>query len=77
MQLSVCLTGGRYHEYHKLKYRGRLNFLVDLLQFPARQLFWKVKGNSELPPGALGIGDVLSHIGRIFLEISSPSRTIC
>lgn len=37
--------------------------LAGLLRYPARNIFWKVKGNSEFPEGVLGIGDVLSHIG--------------
>jgi probable 2-oxoglutarate dehydrogenase E1 component DHKTD1 len=51
-----------------MPHRGRLNFLVGLLKYPASNLFWKVKGNSELPEGVQGIGDVLSHIGK-FLSI--------
>ncbi|KAI8053368.1 dehydrogenase E1 and transketolase domain-containing protein 1 [Syncephalis plumigaleata] len=46
-----------------MAHRGRLNLLVDLLKYSPRALFHKVKGNSELPAGIPGIGDVLSHIG--------------
>ncbi len=47
-----------------MPHRGRLNFLVGLLQYPARDFFWKVQGNSEFPEGVIGSGDVLSHIGK-------------
>eukprot|EP01112_Ceratiomyxa_fruticulosa_P018161 TRINITY_DN5768_c0_g2_i1.p1 TRINITY_DN5768_c0_g2~~TRINITY_DN5768_c0_g2_i1.p1 ORF type:complete len:752 (-),score=169.46 TRINITY_DN5768_c0_g2_i1:65-2320(-) len=47
-----------------MPHRGRLNLLVGMLEYPAAHLIWKVKGNSELPQGTLGIGDVLSHIGQ-------------
>ncbi|RKP28148.1 thiamine diphosphate-binding protein [Syncephalis pseudoplumigaleata] len=46
-----------------MAHRGRLNLLADLLEYPPRALFHKVKGNSEFPEGTPGIGDVLSHIG--------------
>lgn len=45
-----------------MPHRGRLNLLTSLLKFPAAQMFSKMKGKSELPPGAQGIGDVLSHL---------------
>ncbi|XP_073248521.1 2-oxoadipate dehydrogenase complex component E1-like [Porites lutea] len=45
-----------------MPHRGRLNLLTGLLKYPASQMFHKVRGNSELPPGAQGIGDVLSHL---------------
>jgi hypothetical protein len=32
-------------------------------RYPARYMFSKVNYNSELAPGVLGIGDVLSHLG--------------
>lgn len=46
-----------------MPHRGRLNLLTGLLKYPPRDLFWKVQGNSEIAPGVLAIGDVLSHIG--------------
>ena len=45
-----------------MPHRGRLNLLTDLMQYPAAQLFYKIKGNSEIPQGVPGTGDVLSHI---------------
>lgn len=45
-----------------MPHRGRLNLLTGLLKYPAAQMFSKMKGNSELPPGTQGIGDVLSHL---------------
>ncbi|OZJ02164.1 hypothetical protein BZG36_04628 [Bifiguratus adelaidae] len=36
-----------------MPHRGRLNFLTDLLQYPPKALFHKVKGNAEFPEGIL------------------------
>ncbi|KAJ2964596.1 hypothetical protein NQZ79_g439 [Umbelopsis isabellina] len=47
-----------------MPHRGRLNLLTDLLQYPPQALFHKLKGNSELPLGTAGSGDVLSHIAN-------------
>jgi probable 2-oxoglutarate dehydrogenase E1 component DHKTD1 len=46
-----------------MPHRGRLNLLSGLLQYPKDNLFWKILGNSEIPPGLEGIGDVFSHLG--------------
>lgn len=51
-----------------MPHRGRLNLLTSLLKFPAAQMFSKMKGRSELPPGAQGIGDVLSHLRPTWLN---------
>ncbi|XP_052058807.1 2-oxoadipate dehydrogenase complex component E1-like isoform X2 [Mytilus californianus] len=45
-----------------MPHRGRLNFLTCTLKFPPVIMFQKMKGKSELPPGAKGTGDVLSHL---------------
>ena len=45
-----------------MPHRGRLNLLCDLLQYPYASLFHKMKGNSELPEGTFGSGDVISHL---------------
>ncbi|CAG2189122.1 DHKTD1 [Mytilus edulis] len=45
-----------------MPHRGRLNFLTCMLKFPPVIMFQKMKGKSELPPGAKGTGDVLSHL---------------
>ncbi|GFS26604.1 2-oxoglutarate dehydrogenase E1 component [Elysia marginata] len=45
-----------------MPHRGRLNFMTCLLNFPPVIMFRKMKGMTELPPGAQGIGDVLSHL---------------
>eukprot|EP01114_Cavostelium_apophysatum_P008298 TRINITY_DN2068_c0_g1_i2.p1 TRINITY_DN2068_c0_g1~~TRINITY_DN2068_c0_g1_i2.p1 ORF type:complete len:950 (+),score=302.99 TRINITY_DN2068_c0_g1_i2:181-3030(+) len=56
-----------------MPHRGRLNLLVSLLKYPARDFFWKVKGNTEFPEGIQGTGDVISHIGQsVDLEYGSP-----
>ena len=45
-----------------MPHRGRLNFMTCLLNFPPVVMFRKMKGLTELPEGAKGIGDVLSHL---------------
>ncbi|KAL0089060.1 hypothetical protein F4703DRAFT_1839178 [Phycomyces blakesleeanus] len=45
-----------------MPHRGRLNLLCDLLEYPQAALFSKMKGNSELPKGTFGSGDVISHL---------------
>eukprot|EP00744_Colponema_vietnamica_P000754 GILI01001312.1.p1 GENE.GILI01001312.1~~GILI01001312.1.p1 ORF type:complete len:813 (+),score=284.09 GILI01001312.1:272-2440(+) len=45
-----------------MPHRGRLNLLVGLLEYPARQLFYKIKGNSDIPATLPGLDDVVSHI---------------
>ncbi|KAL3874391.1 hypothetical protein ACJMK2_037417 [Sinanodonta woodiana] len=44
-----------------MPHRGRLNFLTCMLDYPAVRLFGKMRGKSEIPAGAKGMGDVLSH----------------
>ncbi|EGG18743.1 oxoglutarate dehydrogenase [Cavenderia fasciculata] len=58
-----------------MPHRGRLNLLVKTLNYPAVDLFWKVKGNSELAPGIEGIGDVISHIG-VSSTLSYPKGSV-
>ena len=53
-----------------MAHRGRLNLLVDMLQYDPKALFSKIKGNSEFPEDLPGIGDVLSHIGGCFDGLS-------
>lgn len=48
-----------------MPHRGRLNLLTGLLEFPARALFHKVRGGSEIPAELLeagAFGDVISHL---------------
>ncbi|KAL6070972.1 DHTK1 dehydrogenase [Balamuthia mandrillaris] len=50
-----------------MPHRGRLNFLVGPLKYPAGHIFRKIKGLSEAPEQTSnykGTGDVLSHIGQ-------------
>ena len=47
-----------------MPHRGRLNILVGLLDYPARSLFSKVKGKSDIPPGYQADDDVVSHIAQ-------------
>lgn len=46
-----------------MPHRGRLNLLTDLLSYPPRAFFHKVKGNSEFPEWLGVSGDVISHLG--------------
>eukprot|EP00742_Colponemidia_sp_Colp-10_P003126 GILJ01003330.1.p1 GENE.GILJ01003330.1~~GILJ01003330.1.p1 ORF type:complete len:942 (+),score=147.78 GILJ01003330.1:40-2865(+) len=45
-----------------MPHRGRLNLLVGLLDYPARNLFRKIKGFSDIPSDVPGLCDVVSHI---------------
>jgi probable 2-oxoglutarate dehydrogenase E1 component DHKTD1 len=46
-----------------MPHRGRLNLLVNSLNYPPKGLFHKIKGNSEFPPNIdYGTGDVISHL---------------
>ena len=46
-----------------MPHRGRFNVLVELLDYPAAQLFSKISGKSDLPPEIYtAIDDVASHI---------------
>eukprot|EP01083_Nonionella_stella_P136029 413767_1 len=47
-----------------MPHRGRLNFLVTLLDLPARYIFMKVRGRSHLPEDMKGTDDVISHVAR-------------
>ncbi|KAJ3380793.1 putative 2-oxoglutarate dehydrogenase E1 component DHKTD1, mitochondrial [Lobulomyces angularis] len=47
-----------------MPHRGRMNLLTGSMNFSPTQLFHKVKGNSELPVGTPGIGDVISHLAK-------------
>eukprot|EP00123_Amoebidium_parasiticum_P013663 comp22085_c2_seq1/m.32201 comp22085_c2_seq1/g.32201 ORF comp22085_c2_seq1/g.32201 comp22085_c2_seq1/m.32201 type:complete len:932 (-) comp22085_c2_seq1:38-2833(-) len=45
-----------------MAHRGRLNVVTDILKYDPAALFSKISGKSELPPGAVGSGDVISHV---------------
>lgn len=51
-----------------MPHRGRLNLLTELLNYPPRALFHKIKGNNEFPEEEMEEnelpGDVLSHISQ-------------
>uniref|UniRef100_A0A0K0FKJ6 Transket_pyr domain-containing protein n=1 Tax=Strongyloides venezuelensis TaxID=75913 RepID=A0A0K0FKJ6_STRVS len=47
-------------------HRGRLNLLVELMEFPVVQMFRKIKGKPEFPEDVSGSGDVLSHLTSSF-----------
>ena len=50
-----------------MPHRGRLNLLVDLLDFPRQALFHKLAGNAEFPVSDVFTGDVVSHLCKPFL----------
>lgn len=59
-----AVAQGISHIVIGMPHRGRLNLLEVLLEYKARHLFWKVKGNPEFDVDKFdGIGDVLSHLG--------------
>lgn len=46
-----------------MPHRGRLNTLVRLLGYPARDLFYKISGKNDIPEELYtSIDDVVSHI---------------
>lgn len=46
-----------------MPHRGRFNVLIDLLDYPAAELFRKISGKSDLPSEYYtGIDDVTSHV---------------
>lgn len=58
-----------------MPHRGRLNLLTGLLAFPARALFSKVRGMSEIPVALQEVGaygDVVSHFGKQSSLLSHP-----
>lgn len=56
-----------------MPHRGRLNFLVSLLDYPARALFAKVKGQSLVPEGMDSWDDVISHVAQSVTKKYDPS----
>jgi hypothetical protein len=52
-----------------MPHRGRLNLLMELLEFSPTALFHKIKGGSEFPEELGGEGDVISHLGRLCRSI--------
>ncbi|KAJ2362481.1 hypothetical protein H4S01_004758, partial [Coemansia sp. RSA 2610] len=64
---SLCSHSGITEAVLGMPHRGRLNILVDLLKYPPRALFHKLRGNAEFPDNLPASGDVISHIS------SSPS----
>jgi 2-oxoglutarate dehydrogenase complex dehydrogenase (E1) component-like enzyme len=46
-----------------MPHRGRLNTLVRLLNYPARDMFYKIAGKNDIPEELYtAIDDVVSHI---------------
>lgn len=68
---NISAQAGVEHLILGMPHRGRLNLLTDLLQYPARALFHKIKGNSEVPEDLGASGDVISHLGLFSFPSSS------
>ncbi|KZV93424.1 2-oxoglutarate dehydrogenase, E1 component [Exidia glandulosa HHB12029] len=58
----VASVAGVEHVVLGMPHRGRLNLLINLLEFPASALFSKIRGNSEVPEELGATGDVISHL---------------
>ncbi|KAH8085477.1 dehydrogenase E1 and transketolase domain-containing protein 1 [Cristinia sonorae] len=63
----VASQAGVEHIILGMAHRGRLNLLTGLLEYPARALFHKIRGNSEVPEELCASGDIINHV------YSSPS----
>jgi probable 2-oxoglutarate dehydrogenase E1 component DHKTD1 len=61
-QILTLWLAGVEHVLIGMPHRGRLNLLTDLLKYPPRALFHKIKGNSEFPDWLGATGDVISHL---------------
>ncbi|XP_065832966.1 2-oxoadipate dehydrogenase complex component E1-like [Oscarella lobularis] len=60
--VNYAAKDGVEHVIVGMPHRGRLNLLVDLFELPPEVLFYKMQGNSLVPPDIHAFGDVLSHI---------------
>uniref|UniRef100_A0A1I7XLZ5 RRM domain-containing protein n=1 Tax=Heterorhabditis bacteriophora TaxID=37862 RepID=A0A1I7XLZ5_HETBA len=58
-----------------IAHRGRLNLLVEMMQYPVVQMFRKMRGKQEFPIDVDGSGDVLSHLTSSF-DHYSPDGTV-
>jgi 2-oxoglutarate dehydrogenase complex dehydrogenase (E1) component-like enzyme len=63
-------SAGVQHIVLAMPHRGRLNFLMGLLQMSPASLFHKIKGGREFPEELGVAGDVISHLGKIISTIS-------
>ncbi|CAJ0581966.1 unnamed protein product, partial [Mesorhabditis spiculigera] len=57
-----------------IAHRGRLNLLAEMMEFPLTQMFRKMRGKTEFPPGVQGSGDVLSHLTSSFDHASAEGK---
>ena len=60
--LAAVLADGASHAIVSSAHRGRLATQVSLLRYPARKLFWKLRGQDDIPSGHHGLDDVSSHV---------------
>jgi 2-oxoglutarate dehydrogenase complex dehydrogenase (E1) component-like enzyme len=60
--LASALAGGASHAVVSSAHRGRLATQVCLLRYPARKLFWKLRGLDDIPGAHPGVDDVSSHV---------------
>ena len=58
---SLCASGA-LQAVVSSAHRGRLATQVSLLRYPPRKLFWKLRGNDDIPSGHHGLDDVSSHV---------------
>ena len=58
-----------------MPHRGRLNAMAVLLQYPPAAIFHKLTGKRELPVGAQGTGDVLSHLYQS-VDLNVAGKTV-
>ncbi|EJD52834.1 dehydrogenase E1 and transketolase domain-containing protein 1 [Auricularia subglabra TFB-10046 SS5] len=59
---EIASSAGTEHVVLGMPHRGRLNLLINLLEFSAAALFSKIKGNLEVPEELGATGDVISHL---------------
>lgn len=60
--LSSLCASGALQAVVSSAHRGRLATQVSLLRYPARKLFWKLRGYDDIPQGYHGLDDVSSHV---------------
>ncbi|KAK0410283.1 hypothetical protein QR680_005042 [Steinernema hermaphroditum] len=58
-----------------MAHRGRLNLLTTLMEFPAVQMFRKMRGKPEFSSDVDGSGDVLSHLTSSF-DFKTPEGDV-
>ena len=58
-----------------IPHRGRLNVLVNLLDYPTTDLLRKISGKTDTPSDLIGaIDDVTSHIAQSIVKTYQTSK---